>query len=121
MIFDVLVCDTDYRSCHNRTPEKVLEGREKGKKKKCGNTCHDQRKHFTPLVYSVDGVVAEEAKAAYKRLGHLLSEKWKQAHSACCRHISGRLSIALVCSTSMCLHTSRLCKARPCSADWGDG
>ena len=84
-------------------------------------SCEEQRKHFTPLVYSVDGMVAKEAQAAVKNLARQLSEKWHKTHSEVWGYLSGQLSIGLVRSTSMCLRNSRLYKSRPRRVDWGDG
>lgn len=120
-IFDVSVCDTDCKSYLGKDPERVLYGREKIKRQRYGGVCHEQRRHFTPLVYSVDGMVAEEAKRAAKRLGRLLSEKWRRVHSACCGYVSARLSIALVRTTSLCLRNSRVYKTRPRRVDFGRG
>ena len=70
---------------------RILEGREKKKRKTYQEVCADNRCHFTPLVYSVDGLVAPEAHRAQKRLGRLLSQKWNRAHSECCGFVSARI------------------------------
>jgi hypothetical protein len=36
---------------------------------------------FTPLVYSVDGIVGREAKNVEKHLAYTLSKKWHKPHS----------------------------------------
>ena len=121
-VFDVSIADTDARSYAATCPERILEKREAAKRAKYNQVCKDQRRHFTPLVYSVDGLVAAEAQRAAKRLGRLLSLKWGRVHSDCCGYVTARLSIALVRATSMCLRNSRVYKPHPRSiTDWGDG
>ena len=120
-IFDVSISDTDGKSYGKREPEKVLASREKTKRKKYRQVCEDQRRDFTPLVYSVDGLVGEEARRAAKRLGRLLSNKWKRVHSDCCGYVTARLSIALVRSASLCLRNSRVYKTYPRSVEYGAG
>ena len=65
-IFDVRITDTESRSYRNRDFEKVLASQEKEKKDKYLASCHEMRKDFTPLVYSVDGIAGKEAKAVEK-------------------------------------------------------
>ena len=101
-IFDVRVTDTD-----NRT-EKVLKKQEGEKKAKYSEACQEARLHFTPLVYSVDGMEGKEATAARKRLASMLAEKWKKEYSQVCGFIRSRLSVlALVRATSQCLRGTR--------------
>ena len=112
-IFDVAVCDTDCRSYAGVEPEDVLARREAFKRGKYRLACAEQRRHFTPLVYSVDGMVGEEAKRAVKRIGRLLSKQWGRVHSECCGYASARIAIALVRSTSLCLRNSRVYRTFP--------
>ena len=74
-IFDVRITNTESRSYRNRDFEKVLASQEKEKKDKYLASCHEMRKDFTPLVYSVDGIAGREAKAAEKRLASYLAKK----------------------------------------------
>ena len=67
-ILDVRVTDTDSKSYCKRTPFKVLESQEKEKKRKYLWTCQENRRHFTPFVLSVDGLLGREAKTFAKRL-----------------------------------------------------
>ena len=85
-------------------------------------SCEEEWKHFsTPLIYSVDGVVAKEANTAAKKLACHMAAKWKKTHSELCGYLSSRISIALVRSINLCLRHSRLYKCRPRAMDYGDG
>ena len=120
-IFNVSITDTDCSTYLVHDPDEVLANQERSKRRKYGEVCDDQRRHFTPLVYSVDGLTAPEAVRAQKRLAKLLLVKWKRVHSACCGFVSARMSITLVRTTSICLRNSRLYRTRPRTMDWGLG
>jgi len=106
-IFDVQVCDTDAPSYANITPARVLENAERRKKAKHLDPCLQQRKHFTPLVFSVDGVAGREATSAIRNLAKLLSAKWNRAYSHVCGYIRSRLSLSLVRAFALCIRGSR--------------
>ena len=65
-IFDKRITDTDAQSHQNIDPIKVLELQEKEKKAKYLAHLHEQRKDFTPMVYSLDGIAGKETKRAEK-------------------------------------------------------
>jgi hypothetical protein len=67
-ILDVCVTDTDAKSYCKCPPEKVLESQEREKKRKYLEKCLQQRRHFTPFVVSVNGLLGKEAKTFFKRL-----------------------------------------------------
>ena len=77
-IFDIRITDTEAPSERNQDFTKVLAAHEKEKKKKYLAPLHAQRKDFTPMIYSVDGIAGREAKSAEKRLVSALAEKWKK-------------------------------------------
>ena len=106
-IFDVRVTDTEAPSHRGSDPDKVLARYEKEKKGKYLDACLRQRKHFTPLVFSVDGMCGIEAQAASKRLASCLSQKWRRTYSQVCGFVRSRLSITLVRLTSWCLRWDR--------------
>ena len=120
-IFDIRVTDTDAPSNRGQDPEKVLLRHEKEKKKKYLEPCLARRRHFTPLVFSVDGMRGQEATAASKRLAALLSVKWKRTYSEVCGFVRSRLSIALARSLTLCLRGARDPTARPHSFHWESG
>jgi hypothetical protein len=86
---------------------KVLLRHEKEKKDKYGALCIARRTTFTPLVFSVDGLLRKEATAASKRLATCLGTKWKRSYSEVCGFVHSGLSIALLHSSSRCLHADR--------------
>jgi hypothetical protein len=120
-IFDVRVTDTDAQSQRNIPPDRVLLRHEKDKKNKYNQACQERRKHFTPLVFSVDGLFGTEAKAASQRLASLLSEKWNRPYSVVCCFVRARLGIALARATSRCLRADRNPIPRPRPIPWDSG
>jgi len=122
-ILDVRVTDTDAKSYCNRTPSKVLESHEKEKKRKYLGSCLENRRHFTPFVISVDGLLGREAQTFAKRLAVKLAGKWQKPYSQVCGYVKARLSIAAVRATHLCLRGSRV-PAHNISArfsQWEDG
>ena len=77
-IFDMRITDTDARSYRKKEFAKVLEQHEKEKKDKYLQNCLEMRKDFTPMAYSVDGIAAQEAWNAEKRLATHLASKWNR-------------------------------------------
>ena len=78
------VTDTDAKSYCKRTPAKVLESQEKEKKRKYLEACLERRRHFTPFVFSVDGLLGREAQTFAKRLAAKLASKWEKSYSQVC-------------------------------------
>jgi hypothetical protein len=120
-IFDVRIADTDAPTYRGQDPKKVLARHEKEKKDKYLDACIERRRQFTPLVYSVDGMMGSEARAASKRLASHLANKWKRAYSDVCGYVLSRQSLALVRATSLCLRGARDPTARIRSPAWDSG
>jgi len=120
-IFDVRITDTDAPSNRNQDVQKILLRHENEKKKRYLQPCLDARRHFTPLVFSVDGMMGTEAAAASKRLSSTLSKKWKREYSEVCGFVRSRLSVALVRSMSMCIRGARDPNAHCSRATWDNG
>jgi hypothetical protein len=120
-IFDIRVTDTDSRSHRNKDPTKVLAKQAKEKKDKYSDACTQARRHFTPLVFSVDGLREKETIAASKRLSRLLSDKWKRPYSQVVGMVRSRLSIALARASSRCLRESRDPSVRNPAIGWIEG
>ena len=118
-IFDIRITDTDAPSNKTKDPGKILRTQEKEKKNRYGEACKEAHRHFTPLVYSVDGMEGTEAKAARKRLASILAVKWNRNYSQVCGFVHSRLAVALVRATSKCLRGSRKPTRRP--IDWVTG
>ena len=112
-IFDVRITDTDCKTWRDRDPHKVLAHHEKEKKK-----TYSRRRHFTPLVFSCDGMIAVEASAVIKRVASLLSPKWHRPYSETCEYVRLRILISLVRAASHCLCGSRDPTARVSHATW---
>jgi hypothetical protein len=117
-IFDIRVTDTDAATYKHRDPKKVLSSQEMEKKKKYGAACHETHMHFTPLVYSVDGMEGEELTAARKRLASRLAAKWKRQYSQVCGFVRSRLAFTLVRAASRCLRGTRDPQRTRYSLDW---
>jgi hypothetical protein len=107
-ILDVRVTGTDAKSYCKPAPAKVLETHGKEKKRKYLGPCLEQRRHFTPFVCYVDGMLGREATTFSKRLAAKLATKWQRPYSAVCGYINARLSIATVRATHLCLQGSRV-------------
>lgn len=74
----------DAPSNQGRDPAKVLARHEKEKKDKHLEPCLRRRRHFTPLVFLVNGLPGVEAKEAMNHVAALLSEKWGRHYSKVC-------------------------------------
>ena len=57
------VVNTDTKSYWERFPERCLEEAERGKKKMYLEACLQQRRHLSPFVSSVDGLLGVEVTA----------------------------------------------------------
>jgi len=100
---------------------KVLKQQEEGKKKKYLDACLERRRHFTPLVFSVDGMRGMEANNATKRVATLLAHKWSKSYNQCIQFVRSRLSIALARCITMCLRGQRDHQLRKRQFEWGEG
>ena len=120
-IFDVRIVDTDAPTYRSRDPAKVLASHEKQKKGKYLGACLKRRRHFTPLVFLVNGLMGAGATAACKRLASLLSSKWGRTYSEVCGFVRSRLAISLVRATSLCLRDARDPTARTPLPYWESG
>jgi hypothetical protein len=59
------------------------------------------------MVYSVDGVVAREARNAEKRLATHLASKWNREYSPMVYYVRVRMAIAVVRANSLLIRGSR--------------
>ena len=59
-------------------PERCLHKAERGEKRMYLEACLQQRRHFSPFVASVDGMLLVEATATLKKLASGLATKWKE-------------------------------------------
>ena len=72
----VVNIDANYHMA--KDPEKCLQEAERGKKRTYLEACLQQRRHFSPFVASVNGLLGVEVMATLKRLSSRLATKWKQ-------------------------------------------
>ena len=68
--------------------------------------CLQQRRHFSPFVALVDGLLGVEATANLKRLASCLATKWKQSYSKMCGYVKSTIAITLVGTTHGCIRAS---------------
>ena len=106
-IFDVSVIDTDAQSYAQMTVDKVIENKEKAKSTKYREMCRQNRMHFTPLIFSVDGMIGPRAEGAIRQLSARLSRKWNQSYSAVCGFVRSRLTLSLVRAMHLCIRGAR--------------
>ena len=106
-IFDVRITDTECQSTRNQDTEKVLQKHELEKKRKYLAACHERRRDFTPLVYSVDGMASRETKEAEKQLARKLAWKWNREYSEMVGYVRRRMALAVVRANSLLLRGSR--------------
>eukprot|EP00978_Attheya_sp_CCMP212_P025053 scaffold79797_cov36-Attheya_sp.AAC.1 len=97
--------DTECPSQRGSDPGVILKCHEAEKKRKYLAHCEHRHKHFTHLVFFVDGMMGVECNAAKKRLTSRLpvATKWKWMYSKVCGFVCSRLAIALVCKLVLAL------------------
>ena len=79
---DICITDTSSKSYIGIDPQKVLDQAEEQKKDKYAKACSKLRRHFTPLVYSPDGMPGTETRAAERRrLASQLASKLDRPYS----------------------------------------
>ena len=101
--FDIRVTDTDAPSYQNRNPMNVLKASEIEKKNKYGPACEEKHMSFTPLVTSIDGVLAPEFTFFLKRLANGLASKWDRPYSHVMCWVRCRISFAILRATNICI------------------
>ena len=106
-IFDIRITNTEARSHRNKDPTKCLAAQEKEKRNKYERACHEQRKDFTPLVYSIDGMAGPATRAAERRMAARLAWKWKREYSEMAGYVRSRMAIAVVRSNTLMWRGSR--------------
>ena len=81
---------------------------EEEKKRRYGKKCLEQRKHFTPFIILIDGLMCEEAKSFIKRLSHMLADKWEKPYSQVRGYVNSKISVACLRATHLCIRGSRV-------------
>ncbi|KAL7463415.1 hypothetical protein ACHAXS_003796, partial [Conticribra weissflogii] len=80
-IFDAQIVNTDSPSYSSKEPQQILNQSESNKKNKYEDACHQRRRDFTPIIYSVDGLPSKGTALAEKRLAQLLQNKLQLPYS----------------------------------------
>lgn len=120
-IFDIRITDLNAKYQRGKCPKKCLARQEMEKKKKYRAACDANRRDFTPLVYSVDGLSGPETARFGRHLAKKLAEKWKRPYSQVCGYVRSRISVSLARSTSLLLRGARQKYASPTQPAWEDG
>ena len=115
--------NTDAKYHTMKTREKCLQDAERGKKWIYLEACLQQRRHLSPFVSSVDGLLVVEATTTLKRLASRLATKWRQSYSSTCGYVKSRITITLVRATHRCIRGSRVTAHRISVQDphWEEG
>ena len=103
-------CDRHWRQvlCSvTRIPQLVLENAEKEKKIKYAGACEEKHVSFTPLCFSVDGLIGNEAKIFLKRLADQLANKWHKPYGTIMYWLKAKLNFALIRATVLCVRGTR--------------
>ena len=105
--FDIRVSDTDAISYQNRIPMSVLHSVEVERKTKFSDACQERHMSFTPLVVSVDGMLAPEFANFLRRIGEALSTKWEKPYSKTMNWVKCRLSLTVLRASSVRFRVTR--------------
>ena len=106
--FDIGVSDTDAISYQNRSPMSVLHSAEVEKRTKNSDACQERHMSFTPLVVSVDGMLAPEFASFLRRIRKALSTKWEKPYSKTMNWVKCRLSFAVLRTSSACFRGTKI-------------
>ena len=99
--FDIRVIDTDTRSHVCQSPNVVLSNAEREKKQKYSDACNTRHVSFTPLCFSVNGLVGKEAKVFLDLLVEKLALKWGKPYSCVVHWLRAKMSFALLRTTDL--------------------
>ena len=73
----------------------ILNWRENVKTDKYGKHCNDQRKHFSPFVLSVYGILGRQALVVLEQLSLTMAERRNEPLSHLRAWINGQIEIAV--------------------------
>ena len=62
-MFDVRILDSDSPSYSNKSPQSVVAAAEIEKKRKYSAACESHHCSFTPLCFTIDGLMGKESKS----------------------------------------------------------
>ena len=104
------VVDTDAPLHCSRSPQAVLWSAEVEKKRKYSLAFQVRRASFTPLCFSVDGLLGSEENFFVKRFAEYLATMWEKSYGVVIGWVKARLSFAVLQATLLC--------AQHCQARW---
>ena len=102
-MFDVRILDSDSPSYSNKSPQSVVAAAEIEKKRKYSAACESHHCSFTPLCFTIDGLMGKESKSFLKCLAEGLSTRWNIHYSVSINWVRTKLSFALLRATNLCL------------------
>ena len=94
---------TDTLSHHKKSPYKFLLTAEKEKIRNYLEDFLQNRRHLSPCIISVDGLLGVEVEALLKCLANLLATKWNHTYSRTHVYVNGRVAVPMVRSTQRCI------------------
>ena len=106
-LFYIQLFNLDEGSYLRQTSSKAPETSENEKKDKYLHPCLERRCSFTPMVYSVDGIIGIEAVAAQQCLSSLLSNKLNWEYSEMYGFVRACMSLAIVRFNTLLLQGAR--------------
>ena len=106
--FDVRVTNTNSQSQKHQTTERVLEKQEREKKRQYNNRIMNiEHGTFTPLVFSVTGVMGKECSVFHKHIADKIARKTEQSYNDVISVIRCKLSFLILRSALLCIRGSR--------------
>ena len=107
-IIDVRNGDADADSYKYEPVTALLARWETIKKDNHNKHCHDQLKHFSPFVLSVDGILGKESLVLLSQLSQVMEEKREEPLPQVRGWVNGRIAIAVSRSYSQMICGARL-------------
>ena len=106
--FDIRVSNTNAESYRHLKTETVLQKQEREKKRNYNQRIMNvEHGTFTPLVFSVTGVMGKECQTFHKHLADKISRKTEQVYSDVIKVIRCKMSFLILRAALMCVRGSR--------------
>ena len=107
-IIDVRLGDADADTYKYYPMASLMTRWEKIKKDKHSKHCHDQRKHFSSLVLSVDGMLGREYLVVLSQLSRVMEEKREEPLLQGQGRVNGHIVITVARSYSRIIRGAQL-------------
>ena len=106
--FDIQVTNADSASQQHRTIKSILKSKETNKKREYNVRIMEiEHGTFTPLIFTVKGVMGPESSSFHKILAGKIAEKTGERYEEVARLIRVKLSFLIMKSALMCIRGSR--------------